>query len=95
MPLVTVRRLRDASDQELSDVSPHSASRVMPAIWFDCAGGIPKARRILRASSTLANGDLPWNAGGQHVRDQPVQILHRIGELPDTLSECEDGVVSR
>ena len=93
IPLVTVRLLRDASRQGSSGFRPHSAIRVSPAIRFDCGGGIPTAWRIIRASSTLANGDLPWNAGGQHVRDQPVQILYRIGELPDTLSECDDEVM--
>ncbi len=98
MPLVTVRGLRDASDQKLRDVSPHSASRVSPAIGFDCAGGIPRARRILRASSMLANGDFPWIAGdGQDVRDQPVQILclQRRGAAPDAVSQRHDGIVSR
>jgi len=95
MPLVTVRRLRDAPDQEPSWVIPHRASRVSPAISFDCAGGIPKPRRIVRASSSLANEGLPGNVGEQGVRDQWIEMVDGVGELLDSLTEFDDEAVRR
>ncbi len=95
MPLVTVRRPRDAPDQESRGVSPHSASRVIPAISFDCGAGMPKARRIVRASLTLANEGFPRGFGGQNLRDQGVEMIDGVDELLDSLTEFDDEVARR
>lgn len=95
IPLVTVRRLRDAPDQESRSVIPHSARRVSPAISFDCAGGIPKPRRIACASSSLSKDGLPGSVGGQRFRDQWVEMVDRVVELLDPLTEFDDEVVRR